>query len=195
MDDIEQPSEDLELPEITPEEPSPEPSKFDLFLRKLLRWGTGVLAIFALGIILTWIVQVNPRVKKLRDLEDQFESANQKIDKLDGELDTLRGADVELEETRLHLSVLSILVDVSSAQLSLNDGNIETAQAALAETDSKLELLAVNLGTDQRETLESLRERLSLAISEIEEDVFAAQSDLEVLRNSILALERSLFGS
>ena len=64
MDDIEQPSEDLELPEITPEEPPKEPSTFGLFLRKLLRWGTGVLAIFALGIVLTWIVQVSPRARE-----------------------------------------------------------------------------------------------------------------------------------
>jgi hypothetical protein len=195
LDDIEQPSEGLEISEIIPEEPKKEPSRFNLFLRRLLRWATAVLAIFVLGIVLTWIVQVRPSVKEVRELGEQ-------VEQLEGELDDLNEAEAEnvilranLEDTQLHLSLLSILVDVSSAQLALNDDNLETAQASLAETDVKLDFLLENLGTDQQETLEAMQERLSLALGEINEDAFAAQSDLEVLRNSILALERSLFGN
>lgn len=193
MDDIEDTSESLQMPDTVPEEPKKEPSRFTLFLGKLLRWMTGALAIFALGIVLMWLVQVRPKAAEVRDLTKQ-------VEQLGGELDNLKAAEAEnvtlranLEDTQLHLSLLSILVDVSSAQLALNDGNLETAQASLAETDAKLDILLENFGSSQRDTLEAMQQRLSLALNEINEDAFAAQSDLEVLRNSILALERSLF--
>ena len=201
MTDLEQPSEELEIPKETPEELPKEPSKFALFLRKLLRWATGTLTIFTLGIVLMWIVQVRPRTIELRELESQLQSANQEIEKLAGELDILKAVDAEnaaleatLDETLIHLNLLSVLVDVSIAQLALNDGNLEMAQAALAETDSKLDLLAIDLDGNRQDTVEAMQERLSLALNEINEDTFAAQSDLEVLRNTLLALERSLFG-
>ena len=201
MTDLEQPSEELEIPKETPEELPKEPSKFALFLRKLLRWATGTLTIFTLGIVLMWIVQVRPRTIELRELESQFQSANQEIEKLAGELDILKAVDAEnaaleasLDETLMHLNLLSVLVDVSNAQLALNDGNLEMAQATLAETDSKLDLLAIDLDGNRQDTVEAMQERLSLALGEINEDTFAAQSDLEVLRNTLLALERSLFG-
>lgn len=201
MTDLEQPSEELEIPKETPEELPKEPSKFALFLRKLLLWATGTLTIFTLGIVLMWIVQVRPRTIELRELESQFQSANQEIEKLAGELDILKAVDAEnaaleatLDETLIHLNLLSVLVDVSIAQLALNDGNLEMAQAALAETDSKLDLLAIDLDGNRQDTVEAMQERLSLALGEINEDTFAAQSDLEVLRNTLLALERSLFG-
>lgn len=195
MDDIEQTSEGFGTLEKPPEAPKKEPSRFTIFLRTLLRWVTGALAIFALGIVLTWIIQVNPKVKKLRELKEQ-------VVQLESELDSLSAVEAEnevllasLEDAQNHLSLLSILVDVSSAQLAINDGNLETALAALAETDAKIDFLMESLGSAQQETLETMGERLSLALSEINEDAFAAQSDLEVLRNSILALERSLFGN
>ena len=201
MTDLEQPSEELEIPKETPEELPKEPSKFALFLRKLLRWATGTLTIFTLGIVLMWIVQVRPRTIELRELESQLQSSNQEIEKLAGELDILKAVDAEnaaleasLDETLMHLNLLSVLVDVSNAQLALNDGNLEMAQAALAETDSKLDLLAIDLDGNRQDTVEAMQERLSLALGEINEDTFAAQSDLEVLRNTLLALERSLFG-
>lgn len=203
MTDLEQPSEELEISKETPEELPKEPSKFALFLRKLLRWVTGTLTIFTLGIVLMWIVQVRPRMIDLGVLEGQLESANQEIDGLTGELDALKEVDAEnaalkanLEETLTHLSLLSVLVDVSiaHAQLALNDGNLEMAQAALVETNSKLDLLATDLDGNHQDAVEAMQERLSLALSEINEDTFAAQSDLEVLRNTLLALERSLFG-
>ena len=201
MDDLEQPSEEIEIPEETQEELPKEPGKFALFFRKLLRWATGTLAVFTLGIVLMWIVQVRPRTIEMRELESQLRSANQEIDALAGELDILKEVDAEnaaleatLDETLTHLSLLSVLVDVSIAQLALNDGNLEMAQAALVETNSKLELLATDLDSNHQDAVEAMQERLSLALGEINEDAFAARSDLEVLRNTLLALERSLFG-
>jgi len=201
LTDLEQPSEELEIPKETPEELPKEPSKFALFLRKLLRWATGTLTIFTLGIVLMWIVQVRPRTIELRELESQLQSSNQEIEKLAGELAILKAVDAEnaaleatLDETLIHLNLLSVLVDVSIAQLTLNDGNLEMAQAALVETNSKLVLLATDLDGNHQDAVEAMQERLSLALNEINEDTFAAQSDLEVLRNTLLALERSLFG-
>ncbi|MEK6256370.1 MAG: hypothetical protein N2C13_03510 [Chloroflexota bacterium] len=186
--------------EIKPPEPK-EPTRFNLFMRKMLRWSTGVLSIFVLGIILTWVVQVSPRVKELREVETQLESANQEIEQLQTNLDALQQVESEnialqdnFEAHQNHLTLLSILVDVNNAQLALVAGNLDTAQAALAETDSKISALIESLGASELESLQAMQERLALAIAEMSGDSFVAQSDLDVLGNSILALERSLFG-
>lgn len=191
--------EETEQTSITPE--PQEPTRFNLFMRKMLRWSTGVLSIFVLGIILTWVVQVSPRVKELREVEAQLQSANQEIEQLQANLDALQQVESEnialqdnLQARQNHLTLLSILVDVNNAQLALIAGNKDTAQAALAETDSKISALIESLGASELESLEAMQERLALAITEMNGDSFAAQSDLDVLGNSILALERSLFG-
>lgn len=204
MDELEQ-SKEIEAvseePAEIPKEPKPEPSKFNLFMRRLLRWTTGIFAIFALGIILTWFVQVSPRIKEVIELEDQLELANLKASDLEFEVSELQdigeaniALGTSLEEARLHLSILSIFVDVNNAQLALTNNSPDTALSDLAETRAKLTALLTRLDNEYGDTVSAMQERLGLALDEITGDVFAAQSDLEVLRNSILALERSLFG-
>ena len=56
-------------PDLNEDNDQKEPTKFNLFLRKMLRWSTAVLAIFVLGIILTWIIQVSPRIKEVSEIE------------------------------------------------------------------------------------------------------------------------------
>lgn len=188
MDTQDQLNESMEM------QPEKEPSKAGLFAKRLLRRAVLWLGIFALGIVATWLVQVRPRAMETSDLRSEVEQLQDEVSELEASLDELKGVEAERDELELHLSLLDILVDVSAAQLAINDGNFDTAQAALAETGDKLTELAASLEGDYQETLDGMVARLELALEEINQDPFAAESDLEVLRNSILALERSLFG-
>jgi polyhydroxyalkanoate synthesis regulator phasin len=175
-------------------QPEKEPSKAGLFAKRLLRRAVLWLGIFALGIVATWLVQVRPRAMEATDLKSEVQQLQDQVSDLEASLDELKGVEAERNELELHLSLLDILVDVSAAQLAINDGNFDTAQAALTDTDTKLSDLAGVLEQDYQETIDGMQSRLALALEEINQDAFAAESDLEVLRNSILALERSLFG-
>jgi len=201
VDSQDQPNESMESPPEPQVEMKKEPSRANLFFKKLLRRATLWLGIFALGIVVTWFVQIRPRIEEVNALKAEMDLLEEEVGALETDLAELEGIESErdglqlqLDDTRVHLALLDILVDVSTAQLAIGDGNFDTAQAALAETDEKLSELAAGLEEDYHETIDGMQSRLALALEEINQDAFAAESDLEVLRNSILALERSLFG-
>jgi hypothetical protein len=90
------------------------------------------------------------------------------------------------------MDLLSVLVDVTTAQLAMAQDDPIAAKAALAGTDERLRTLDEELvGAD---TVEGLRNRLALVIEELDDNIFAAQKDLQILSNNLISLERSLFG-
>jgi hypothetical protein len=184
-----------ELPPIEP----PPPSRMSLFLRRALRWVTGLLFVFVLGILAMWAVQVRPAGERIRSLEAQLESSRSKIGELEAQVEALRPLEAEnatlvsdLNRAEQRMDVLSVLVDVTSAQLAMAQDDPVAAKSALAGTDDRLLRLDTDLvGAD---TVRGLRTRLALVISELDTDVFAAEQDLQVLANNLVSLERSIFG-
>ena len=63
--------------------------------------------------------------------------------------------------------------------------------AALQGTGEKLATLRDLMGDSD---LERIRERLVLVLSEVDNDPFAAERDLEILANILLEIERELSG-
>jgi chromosome segregation ATPase len=184
----------LETKQKMMEEAPKEPSRLGIFLRKSLRWVTGLAVVFVLGIILTWLVRVQPQAREMQNLRDRLAVAEERAQELEGADEENEQLHVELDAARLHLNLLSVLVDVSTAQLALANSDPLAAQEALADTDSSLASLEESVAASQVETVQNMRDRLTLVLDELEDDAFAAESDLDVLRNNILALEQSLFG-
>jgi hypothetical protein len=182
------------------EEPVKEPSRLGQFMRKLLRWAVGLLVVFALGVGAMWYARLQPEEAKNSQLRDTIQSLEDSIVSLQAEVDGLsplvdENSDLQrqLEQAAVHVGILEVLVDVSSAQLALSDDDIVTAKASLAGTDSLLAAAAENLSSDHQGTVEEMRGRLTLVLEELEVDAFAATRDLEVLSNNLNALTRSLF--
>ncbi|KAA3646564.1 MAG: hypothetical protein DWQ07_10175 [Chloroflexi bacterium] len=178
-----------------------QPSRFNRFLRVALRWAVGLGVVFALGIALTWFVQVQPRAERIQELKGELSSANQQITDLEAEISDLQTEVNELlvvrderDRAEVHLSLLNVLVDVSYAQMALAQNDPTNALAALEDTDLKLINLRANVENSLYDTVDELRTRLTLVQEGIDSDTFAAQSDLDVMRNSLLALEAALFG-
>jgi uncharacterized membrane-anchored protein YhcB (DUF1043 family) len=179
----------------TPVKPPPrEPTRAKRFLRAALRWSTALLSLVALGIIAMWLLRVRPMADQLRDLQAELDAAHTQVESLSAEVESLRPLQATLMEKNIHLAILQTLVDVTSAQLSLAQEQPVEAALALTATDDRLVALQAQLQAHEAESVGEMRDRLALVLTEIGRDDFAAKGDLEIFANSLLALERSLFG-
>ncbi|MBN1264873.1 MAG: type II secretion system protein M [Anaerolineales bacterium] len=187
-----------------PAEPAKEPSKFNLLMRKLLRWGAGIALIFVLGIVVTWFVRVSPLQNELTETQDSLQTAQQEVDSLQGEVSDLQDTRDTLEAENQSLEsqlttaladqqILRVLADVSAARVALAEDDLITAKAALSGTEARLAALLDILPPDVQDTVQGMISRLTLVLDEINDDSFAAENDLEVLWTNLQALESSLF--
>jgi hypothetical protein len=228
---VEEPSEDLaplspeqveegqEIPPIseepvaeTPAEPRTE-SRFRKGLRKVIRWTTGVLIIFVVGLLAGIIMFYRPAIQGAEttknqlnealaaaegnnlELQNQVESLQEEI----ASLQPLKNRNDELQADQnnlvLHIALLDSRLDVANAQLALVDEDYPKARVALNQTSETLDSISSLLEPDQQEVVSDLKQRLELVLTELDDDPFAAQSDLVVLEAKLLQLQDSLFGN
>jgi len=187
-------TEDISAETSLPAPPPEPPSRLTLWLRRAMVWAAGALVVFALGALGNWWFQVRPRVAQVQQLTAQLEAANQ-------ELETLRpkAADADRLQTSLDLAGLRLLtlealarVHEARAALALGEGSRGRLPALLA--DGSLARLQSLVDPSAAETVGAMRERLAMAIDEIESNDFAAQGDLEILANDLHELAKE-FGS
>jgi len=184
-----------------PDEPKP-PSRIGIFFRKALRWTTGLIVVFGLGVVTAWFVRVQPQDAQMDDLKNRIQAAEITVGELESQISTLMplGAENEklmgeLSETQLHVDVMRVLVDVTSAEMALAKDDLVTAKASLTGTDARLAVLQEELQGEDQQTIEGMRTRLTLVLEELEGDTTTAMSDLDILTSNLVALERSLFGN
>ena len=179
------------------QEESPAPKKR---LRRVLLWAVSLIIILAAGVVLMWTLRVRPQSVQIEEMEAEIISAQDQISSQDKELQNLRPLveqNEQLSEDLLlasaHLDLLTVLVDVTTAQLALAQEDDIAARAALTGTDARLAALESTLeGANAKEVAE-MSSRLQLVFEEVESDTFAARRDLEILANNLLALERVIF--
>ena len=192
---------DREAESVAPSEedivPQP-PSKFRRILRMVLLWAIGLLGVFALGVGVAWFTLVYPvRVEKqalIQELDSVREEAETQLSDLqakhEAEIQSLLD---EMLEDSLHMDLLTVMVDVSSARLALDLNNDVGVRAALAGSDERLETLQTELQGDGSEAVAQLRAQLALALDSLESKPATADRALEQLVEDLLQLERSLF--
>jgi cell division protein FtsB len=181
-----------------------EESGFRRGVRRIFRALAMVVIIFGLGMLFTYFTFLQPRVQTLNEQIQTLETENQglsgRVEQLQGEVDSLGPLEDEnqvltesLADSQIHVRLLAVLADVRAAQISLSIDDRDLARSQLAGVPDGLEALGSLLPSDRQGELVSMLNRANLAIEEIETDAFAAQSDLEVLANSLIQLENSLF--
>jgi cytoskeletal protein RodZ len=170
-------------------------------LRKVLLWVVGLVIIFAAGVVLSWVVKVQPQAEQIATLNADSITAQDQVAQLNQELQELRPLAAlnskltdDLSSATAHLDLLKVLVDVSTAQLALAQEDDIAARAALTGTDARLKALAATLEGANAIDVGEMSGRLELVLEEVESDTFAARRDLEILAKNLLALERVLFG-
>jgi F0F1-type ATP synthase membrane subunit b/b' len=208
-------SEPEQEPVPEPEEPKGE-SKVRLFFRRLLRWTLGLLIIFGLGFLTAVFALYRPELQKynqnLDKIRGELTSAQEQLDKneteyqnqiteLENQVATLKPLASANEELmteqngyQLHTAILNARLDVAYAQLALAADDTARARVVLTKTSDTLLMINDLLPENQQGVIVALEQRLDLVLSEVEEDPYAAQSDLDVLEKGLLELEDALFG-
>lgn len=170
-----------------------EPVKPKRRLRKFLFWAIAVSGLFAMGIAALWYV-------KMRPLSIELAATRTQLGSLQVELEDLRPLQAEnaqlldeLDMGKSQVQLLSVLINVTSAQLALAQNDEIAAKAALAGTRASLLELEERLTAENADTVHGLIDRLELVQGEVDTDTLTASLDLEILANNLLSLERSLF--
>lgn len=180
---------------------SPKPEKRTLSIwRRMFRFLMVMLIIFGLGalvVIFTLYIplreQLTSAETRIQELSDQstseINSANEEIDRLSSIEDKFGAIQAELDELLIQNLILKIKLDLMSAKLALVSDDPQQASQSLNETGGRVADLKKLVGVQQQKNVENLETRLELVISEIEEETFAAISDLEVMLDILEELE------
>jgi TolA-binding protein len=177
--------------------------------RRFLRWVLGILILMGIGFlaaILLFYVPMRDQANNLRvelnQSEQRIEALNQTIDQREQRIQDLQSLETrnqeleaELQQTNLHIAILQARNDVAAARLALNEDTVAQARIALSKTSDTLDSIASLLPANQRDVVTSMQQRLDLALSGIENDQYAASSDLDVLATNLTELENTLFTS
>jgi len=199
--------------EIAPEpEKAPEiETRPNRFMLRLLRWVLVFLIVFGLGAVLIIVTLYVPAQRRIQQasqryaqLEDQsqadFDQAEQKIAALELRLKNLTTVEAEnqalqsdLDESGLHLVILSARTDVAEARLALAKGDLTKARIALSKTGDTLKSLEEMLEADQRKVVVDMQNQLNSIRAKIDADAEAAEADLVVLATWLLEMENAFF--
>ncbi len=199
-------------PETRPEKGAAPPTKKEQkpkpgFWAQALRWTLGLLVVFGLGVIFSIFVFLFPARQRTGDIEANLQTAHQEatqaaeqIQSLQGQVNQLSSQDTntqdlqsQLESAQLHLAILRARSDVATAQLALEKQDTSKAHISLSQTPDTLDNVANMLPQNQQKIITDMQDRLKLADSEIDNNAYAAQSDLDVLATSLVELENTLF--
>lgn len=208
-DEVDSQSLPLENEEILSKPPVQPESRLQRFLRLSIRWVVGLLIVFLLGVLGTVLVLYLPATGRISDTQSELKQAEQRIaelesevDQLENEIASLQGLEAvnkklqeELDNANLHIIILSALSDVNAARVALVSDDMASARVHLTNTMDTLKELEKLVGSNQKEMVNSMQNRLSLVVDEMGDDLFAAQSDLAVLASNLVQLENTFFAS
>jgi DNA repair ATPase RecN len=152
-------------------------------------------------VVSAYWVRIRPQEDQLRQTQEDLQTAQMTIEELEAqlvEMNRLKAENARLQEdldlSQIRYEVLSALVDVSTAQIALGAGDVARAKASLDDTQARLERLEKSLDAPHSFSIESMLDRLGLAMDEIDENTFAAMKDLEVLASDLQTLRQKLGG-
>jgi len=204
-----------EIPEPLEEAPAIQAKRPDSRLRRTMRsgmrWVLGFLVVFGLGAVLVVFTLYIPAQRKIQqanqdylDLENRYnadmEQAKQQASELERRISSLSVLETlnqslgeQVDASNLHVVILSARTDVVLARLALAKSDTSKARISLSKTHETLKTLEELLDPDQRNAVIDMQNRLTLILEEIEENTYAAESDLDVLATGLLELENAYF--
>jgi len=119
-------------------------------------------------------------------------TANAELEKLRPLVAENAALAAEVQRSGTRLLVLSALVDIDAARVSLAVGEPGPASDRLDKIRQGLAALESRLEGETKQSVAAMRPRLELVAGEIDGDSFAAARDLEVLANDLSQLAQQL---
>jgi hypothetical protein len=178
--------------------PAPAKPKLSIY-RRILRWGLSAVILFGLGALAVALGVVMPMQRSGQSRESALEAANQKISSLEATMESFsslgsktKGLETDLDQANRAIAILSARADVATAQLALAKKDPAKARLAVTNTPATFDKLAALLEPNQRQVVTDMKDRLNLALTELDTNSYAAESDLDVLMTALLQLESAI---
>ena len=177
-------------------------TRFGRFMRTLLRWVAAIVGLFALGLLVTYLLVYRPVQQQLDMTQVELKGVQQQLLDVQATLtSTQKGLqDVQgqyqqsqaaLKKANLRVRLLWVLNYVNSARLALNNKDGGAAQNALNSAKSELDGALADLQTFDPAAANLVSTRLGLVISELNDPV-TAQADLNILYNKLVDVDNAL---
>lgn len=209
MDD--KPQSETGTPQVTPAPKkglllllfNPE-TRLGRFNRRALQGLAVILSLFALGLLTGYLGLYQPAQRQIVQLQSTLKdaqsgsgalttdlnTANQKAVTLAGENEALQK---DLDAANQHIQVLQLLNGVRAARLALAANSAATARNELLESRNTLIKIAPLIDAYKAELSKNMQARFDLALGELDKDPMAASTDLDVLINYMVDMEKASF--
>jgi hypothetical protein len=172
------------------------------FMRTLLRWVAAIVGLFALGLLVTYILVYRPAQQQLDATQVELKGVQQQLLEVQATLtSTQKGLqDVQgqyqqsqaaLKKANLRVRLLWVLNYVNSARLALTNKDGAAAQNALNSAKSEIDGALADLQAFDPAAANLVSTRLGLVISELNDPV-TAQADLDILYNKLVDVDNAL---
>jgi len=175
---------------------------FGRFMRTLVRWVAAIVGLFALGLLVTYLLVYRPTQQQLDATQIELKGVQQQLLDVQATLtSTQKGLqDVQgqyqqsqaaLKKASLRAHMLWVLNDVNSARLALFNKDGGAAQNALNSAKSEMDAAKVDLQAFDPAAANLISTRLGLVISELN-DPATAQADLDILYAKLVEVDNAL---
>ncbi len=211
------PENEVEVPaeeqtEVTPAEEAPSPapvtaaakeeSRFRRFLRQLVRWTLGILVVLGIGFVAALLLFYMPLRRQAAAQANELSQAQGRISELETQLAEKSQLEKQYQDSLTRLkrvdfqnNILILQMEIATARIALYENDKARAETALKNALDIFKAVQGQATAAQRTTLSEMEARLNLAISGLEKDLYAAQSDLDVLARSLSEFSAALTAS
>jgi hypothetical protein len=159
----------------------------------MLNWLIILLVMFTAGVIVTYLVRVTPLQQEKSQALTAQATAEAKAGQLQTQLSQAVTNSGNLNSANAHVLLLHALEDVTNARLSLAQNSPADAKKALANTTGTLNSFLTYSSPKEADLSQSAKQRLALVLTEIDRDSKTSISDLGILSDQLLELEKRLF--
>jgi hypothetical protein len=178
-------------------------TKFGRFMRGLTRALAVIVGLFALGVLVTYLMLYRPLADEASGLRTTLAQAQQKTDQLQQDLSKAQQDVLQLKKSNTDLTssmqkakgsqaVLTALNAVNLARYHLASGSAAEAKSALDAVPAALDDVAKATGAANAAQIADVRSRLALVLGEMGRDPQTAASDLSILVTQLTDLDKKL---
>jgi hypothetical protein len=172
------------------------------FMRALVRWVAAIVGLFALGLLVTYLLVYRPAQQQLDTTRVELKGVQQQLLDVQATLtSTQKGLqDVQgqyqqsqaaLKKANLRVQLLWVLNYVNSARLALTNKDGGAAQNALNSAKTEMDGALADLQAFDPAAANLVSTRLGLVISELN-DPTTAQADLDILYAKLVDIDNAL---
>ena len=176
------------------------------FMRPFLRWTAAVVGLFALGLLVGYLLLYQPTSQQLAAARDQIGQLNDEIGRLQVDSTSLQNslgtanqrlqtAQDDVKKAQARNNLLVVIYDIANARTSLAQKDGAKVMSSLLQAQADMQVLQPYLVANKKELADELNSRLETVRSVLVRDSQMAQSDLDNLYTALLAANDLLFGS